>query len=94
MSLLADREVLYVFMSGTCEACAAADPEVTAFERKHPGVMTLRLSADGPLPERLGIKIVATPTYAFRRGDTAAVRAGALRAKDIESWLRKLGATL
>jgi hypothetical protein len=93
-SFLADRQVLYFIRSSTCEACKVAEPEFVAFERKHPTVMTLKLDAEGPLPERLGLKVKATPTYAYRRGNEAVMIAGAMKVRDIESWLKKLGATL
>ena len=93
-SFLTDREILYLIRSSSCEACKVAEPEFTEFERKHPMVITLRLDAAGPLPERLGLKVKATPTYAFRRGDEAAVRVGVMKAKELETWLKKMDARL
>jgi thiol-disulfide isomerase/thioredoxin len=93
-SLLNDRQVLYFVKSKTCAACAAAEPEFLAFERKHPALTTLSIDAEGPLPDRFGFKIKATPTYVFRRGAEAVMIAGAMKVRDIESWLKKLGASL
>jgi len=89
-SALATREVLYVFTAGNCPACAEALPELEKFVEKHPSLQVLRLDAGGPFPQRIGVKIKATPTYVFRRGEGMASIAGALKASELEKWLRQL----
>lgn len=93
-SLIAEREVLYFFRQPNCAACAAAEPQLDAFEGKHPSVTIMRLDASGPFPERLGIKIKATPTYLFRRGGEGRMRAGMLSVKELETWLKSMEASL
>lgn len=93
-SFLADREVLYFLKQDDCEACAAAKPELDKFAVKHPGMMILVLDANGPHPDRLGLKIKATPTYFFRRGDEGITREGTMKEKEIERWIKKAGGEL
>ena len=94
-SLLADREVLFFVHSRGCEACAVAQPELDRFMSKHPAMTVLALDAEGPLPAQLGLgKIRATPTYFLRRAEGVAKIEGALRAADLEKWLKKLGSGL
>jgi protein-disulfide isomerase len=93
---LDDREVIYLFHGGVdritgehrCGACAEADPELDKFLLKHPGTMAVRLDASGPHAERLGVKITATPTYVFRRGDRGIMHVGLLTAPQIEKWMK------
>ena len=92
-SLIADREVLYFIYGDGCAACEAAKPEFETFMSKHPRLMSLTINAAGPHPERLGLKVKATPTYFFRRGQEGVVYVGVMRATEIERWLKKLGST-
>jgi len=89
-SALPDREVLYVFKAEGCEACAMALPEVDRYIAKHPAATVLVLDAAGPYPKLFGISIRATPLYVFRRGNEFAKREGAMKASDIEKWLKQL----
>jgi hypothetical protein len=93
-SLLRGREILYIAKAAGCAACMAAETELQTFERAHPSMMILRIDANGPLPERLGLSVKATPTYAFRRDNDMIVRVGVLKSKEIERWLRSLKANL
>jgi thiol-disulfide isomerase/thioredoxin len=90
-SLLADREVLYYFHQAGCEACAAAAPELARFESKHPSLTVIKLDANGPYPGSLGIKLKATPTYALRHGEGIYTIEGALKATDLDRWIKKIG---
>jgi hypothetical protein len=92
-SFLNDLETLYFVFQAGCEACEAAEADLRAFEARHPTVQVLRLNAWGPYPERIGLKVKATPTYLFRRGEQGAVREGVLAVADLEAWLGSLGAT-
>lgn len=93
-SLLRGREVLYIAKQDGCQACAVADAELAIFERAHPSVMVLRIDANGPIPARLGMSIKATPTWLFRRDNEGVMKVGAMKAKEIEKWLKSLGAQL
>lgn len=92
--VLADREILYFVHEDGCAACAAARPELEKFISKHPAAMVLSIEARGPFPERLGVKIRATPTYLFRKGDGLVKLEGALRCTDIEKLIKKAGGHL
>jgi hypothetical protein len=94
VSLLADRELLYIFKSKGCAACEASEVELATFESKHPTVMVLRIDAAGPFPAALGVEVKATPTWGFRRGQEMVTRVGFLKAKEIEAWLKKMEARL
>jgi thiol-disulfide isomerase/thioredoxin len=93
-SVLSDREVLYFFKQDGCEACAAAEPELYRFMAKHPTVTVLVMDAGGPFPDRLGLKIRATPTYVFRHGAGMEAKIGVLKHTDVEKWVKKLGGAL
>ena len=92
-AILADRQALYFIYQDGCPACAESEPELTAFERAHPGLLVLRLTADGPFGQKFG-KIEATPTWFFQRGDQAIARVGYMKAKQIETWIKKAGGKL
>lgn len=90
-SLIADREVLYFASARGCPACEAAAPELDRFMRKHPELIVLTIDAEGPFPERLGLTIKATPTYALAvGGQVVGAVHGAMRVADIEKWLRRV----
>lgn len=93
-SLLRGREILYIAKAAGCAACMAAETELQTFERAHPSMMILRIDANGPLPERLGLSVKATPTYLFRRDNEGVTKVGMLKAKELEKWLKSLGANL
>ncbi len=93
-TLLADREVLYIFRAVGCPACEAAIPEVYRFMESHPAATVLILDAGGPYPAQLGIKIKATPTYVFRRGDQGESFTGVMKASEIERWIKRNGGAL
>ncbi len=78
---------LYFVHADGCSACAAAEPELSAFEQAHPFVMVVRLHADGVIAERMGLKVKATPTYLWHEAaEETEVRVGLLKAKDLEKW--------
>jgi len=89
-----DMEVVYFVHAAGCQACEATAPEIDKFEAKHPRTMVLRIDAAGPLPGILGLKVKATPMFAFRRGAEMVTWVGATKEKEIESRLKKLGARL
>lgn len=93
-SVIAGREVLYVCKAEGCSACEVAELELQKFERRHPTVVVLRLDAMGPIPESLGLKVKATPTYLFRRGGEGVVRSGVLKMGELEKWIRSSGGVL
>lgn len=92
-SFLAERQALYFVYQRGCAACEAAEPELLAFERKFPTLLVLRLDANGPFGDRFG-RVKATPTFVFQRGDQAIIRVGAVKAKELESWIKKAGGVL
>jgi hypothetical protein len=93
-SVLADREILYFLFEDGCEACAAARPELQKFISKHPTSIVLEIRASGPWPAAFGMKVKVTPTYVFRHGAEMTKTEGAMRATDIEKWIRKIGGAL
>lgn len=93
-SLLESVEVLYFVKQEGCPACEAAAPELARFMAAHPRVTVITIDANGPFPERLGLKLKATPTYFFKRGNEGAAVAGAMKMKDLERWVKKIGGTL
>lgn len=93
-SLIAGRMVIYFFRMDGCQACEAAAPELDKFMAKHPDLTVVRLDANGPFPERLGIKLKATPTYVFKLGAEGRMKAGMMKAAEIERWLKSMGVSL
>jgi hypothetical protein len=80
-------DLVFAYMPG-CEACEAAEPEVDKFSNANPGMMVLKVRADGPIAIKLlGKPVKVTPTYVLRRGGEGTVHEGALKAKDIERWI-------
>lgn len=94
MTIAESIEVLYVVFAAGCEACEVTRPEVDRFVAHHPRTMVLRVDANGPLPAQMGLKVKATPMFAFRRGAEMVTWVGAMKEKEIESRLRKLEAQL
>ena len=78
-------DLIFIY-SMSCEACAAAEPDLDKFVKKT-SMMVLRLQAEGPYPARLGIKVKATPTYVLRYGREAFVHVGGLTVDEIETWI-------
>jgi len=93
-SVLGSRELLYLFKMNGCSACEAGLAELTRFQVKHPGMMILIFDASGPYPDRLGLTIKATPTYAFRRGDEMIARSGMMKVAELEKWIKGMGGSL
>lgn len=88
-SALSSREIIYFVFGDGCAACEAAAPEIEKFMLAHPGMLVLRINASGPILEKLGIKIKATPTYLYRRGNEIAAHVGMLTKPQIEKWLKQ-----
>jgi hypothetical protein len=81
------KTIYFVYQNG-CVACEAATPELDAFLRRHPDVLSVRLEVNGIVTARLEVAVRATPTYILKRGDGAMkIHAGALTAKEIEKWI-------
>lgn len=83
------ESLIFVYQAG-CSACEAAMPELDKFAAENPRLMIVKIKADGPHVLSLtGIKrLQATPTYVFRRGYDGVTHIGALKAKEIEKWMR------
>ncbi len=86
-TFLDDRRILYFVYGQGCGACEEASPHLDAFVRENPTLMVVRLDAHGPHPERLGLKIRATPTYVYRVGFQGYAREGGMTAEEIGNWL-------
>ena len=89
-SILADREILYFFRQDGCGACEAATPELAKYMTKHPTMQVLTLDAAGPYPAAIGVKVKATPTYAYRHGAALVVVEGAMRVGELEKWIKRI----
>ena len=86
------RPMLLLFVSHGCPACASARPEWEKYKSKHPLDMLLELDADGPYAGHLvGPKpIRVTPLYVLKDGDEVTTHEGAMRAEQIEKWVRAI----
>lgn len=91
---LAERQTLYFIYGVGCGACEAAEPHLVAFEAKSREIIVLRINAAGPIPATLGIDVKATPTYLFRVGDGARMKAGAMTTAELTKWVKSIGGRL
>lgn len=81
--------LIVIFTAPGCAACEAAIPEFEAWRAGHPTDMALLLSASGPYPERWGLKVKETPTYALvENSKVLAKYVGAMKSKQIERWVQ------
>jgi hypothetical protein len=93
MAGLTNEMLVFAYQRG-CAACEASEAELTVFEQAHPRVTVIRIDAFGPFPPVYGLKIRETPTWLFRRDGEGVVRSGFLKAKELERWVKSLGAVL
>jgi len=82
------RPVVYLFTADGCPACAHAEPEWERFKQRNPATLALEFDAEGPYPSHFGIRIVETPTYVLRVGERAVPHSGAMRAEQLERWIK------
>ena len=82
-------ERFYFLFQAGCAACEEAEPHLDRYLTAHPRDMAVKLSADGPFAERIGVKIRATPTYVYIRGAQIVVHEGALDEAELGAWLAK-----
>lgn len=82
------RPVLYLFTAEGCPVCAVASVEWERFKKRNPAFLALEFDADGPYPAHFGLKIRATPTYVLRLAEKGIPHSGAMRAEQIEKWIK------
>jgi thiol-disulfide isomerase/thioredoxin len=86
--MIAYPSLIFFFGEG-CEACAAAEPALDAYLKEHPRLSSLRIKAGGPLEEKFGIEVKATPTYLYRMGAQGTVHEGMLTAAQLTKWIKQ-----
>jgi hypothetical protein len=80
--------LLFVYSKG-CPACAHAKPEFEKFKARNPMQMALEIDADGPYPPQFGLpRIRATPLYVLKLGEIGVTHEGAMKAEQIEKWVK------
>lgn len=88
------RPMLLMFIQQGCPSCEMARPEFEKFKRRNPMQLALEMDADGPFPSHFKVKIHVTPTYVLKNDEMGVVHEGAMKAEQIEKWVRAaIGAT-
>lgn len=82
---------LYFAYGPGCHACEAAEPELSAFLRRWPSLMLIRINGN-VRDEFLGVRIRVTPTYILSAGgEVVWTHEGGLKARELDAALKKQG---